>query len=123
MKSIRVMRFIFTVFGLIALLFTSLPAEAQRRGHSLKHRVARMQENLGLSDEQAADVLAIFEAARADDSGREIEEQEHRRECFADKWASVEAQLMVVLTAEQFEAWDEMREERRARRAARRGGQ
>ncbi len=71
MKPLRV---IGAGLSLCCLVLVSSPVEAGPFGGRLEDKVARMQDQLGLSDGQAADVLEIFEAARADTTFREVDD-------------------------------------------------
>lgn len=101
--------------SLCCLVLMSSPVEARPFGGSLEDKVARMQEQLGLSDEQAADVLAIFEAAREDTTCRELDDIDARIECIQAKRAVIDEALGDILTPDQLDDLQALREERRSR--------
>ena len=93
----------------------SISSRSRPFGGNLEDKVARMQEQLGLSDEQAADVLAIFEVAREDTTCRDLEDIDARMECIQAKRAAIDEELALVLTDQQLADLQALREERRAR--------
>ena len=101
--------------SLCCLVLMSSPVEAGRFGGSLEDKVARMQEQLGLDDQQADLVLAIYETALADTTCRELDDLDARMDCIQLKRAAINDELALVLTPEQFEDLQALREERRSR--------
>jgi Spy/CpxP family protein refolding chaperone len=115
--------------GLLALSSVSLAQDtnaaprAPRRGPTLQQRVDRMSSELNLNNDQKTKVTALLEK-----QGKE------RRELFGDKSLSGEErrekmralmqdenkQLKTILTPDQFEKWQKLREQMRPRRQ---GGQ
>ena len=81
----RLLRVIGVGLSLCRLVLMSSPVEAGPFGGSLEDKVARMQDQLGLSDEQPADVLETFEAARTDTTCRELDGIDARMECIQAK--------------------------------------
>jgi hypothetical protein len=99
-------------------------SRGERRGPNIQQRVERLSTELKLNEEQKVKVTALFE-----------KEAKQRREIFADSSLPREErrdkmralvedqnkQLKTILTAEQFEKWQKMREEMRTRRPGRPG--
>lgn len=92
------------------------PGPGQGPGHweppTIEERVGRLTEELGLNEEQAAQVTEIFTAA---DEEREALRAKHEQLISDDICAlkdSVDAQLGDVLTAEQASELDALMEER-----------
>ena len=81
----ELLRVIGVGLSLCCLVVMSSPVEAGPFGGSLKDRVARMQDQLGLSDEQAANVLGTFESTRTDTTCRELDDIDARMECIQAK--------------------------------------
>jgi aspartokinase-like uncharacterized kinase len=101
--------------SLCCLVLMFSPVEAGPFGGSLEDKVARMQEQLGLSDDQADLVLAIFETARADTMCRDLGDIDARMECIQEKRAAIDEELALVLTPDQLDDLQALREERRSR--------
>jgi periplasmic protein CpxP/Spy len=103
---------------------TNSARRGERRGPNIQQRVERLSTELKLNDDQKTKVTALFE-----------KEAKQRREIFADTNLPREErrdkmralaqdqnkQLKGILTAEQFEKWQKMREEMRARQPGRPG--
>ena len=81
----RLLRVIGVGLSLCCLVLMSSAVEAGPFGGSLEDKVARTQDQLGLSDEQAADVLEIFEATRTDTTYRKLDDIDARMECIQAK--------------------------------------
>jgi Spy/CpxP family protein refolding chaperone len=103
------------VAGALALtlgLATAAAAEPGRRGdggpEGVKARVAKMKENLGLSDEQAQKIEAILDEARGQGRTERSQARQRRRE--------VHEKIQAVLTEEQRAKAAELREGRRRSR-------
>ncbi len=111
----ELLRVISVGLSLCCLVLMSSPVEAGPFGGSLEDKVARMQEQLGLDEQQAADVLAIFEAAREDTTCRELDDIDARMECMQAKRAVIDEALGDILTEQQIADLQALREERRAR--------
>ncbi len=125
MKSLRMLGLVASLGSLVAL---SAPAGAEpshghHGGDRLERRVARMQERLGLSDEQADEVAAIFQEAHQNGGCRQIEDATQRRACHQEKRQAIGEEIATVLTEEQLAEFEAMREERPVRREQRRGQQ
>lgn len=97
-------------FGLFA---SSAIAEPPREG-MLDFKVARMQENLKLSDEQANKVYDIFKQLHEKDSCRDLKTFTERRDCMKGKKGEIDAKLATVLSKEQQEKFAEFHKERGA---------
>ena len=115
-----------------SLAMSPLVAEPPEGGHERdgqRHHGARgsrdpsghLTEALGLSEDQAAEMQAIFEAQRADHEAMR-EAQEEQREAFmaerCARKAEVEGQIAGILTDEQLVQFEEMKA-KRADRAGR----
>jgi Spy/CpxP family protein refolding chaperone len=81
-------------------------------------RLAGMKERLNLSDEQTAEVEKIFDNARTQLS--ELRKQSEPK--FAEIRSQTDAQLQKVLTEEQWQQFQQMKNEFRERRGERRRG-
>jgi hypothetical protein len=82
-----------------------------------------MQERLGLSDEQADEVAAIFQEVHQNGGCRQIDDRTQRRACHQEKRQAIGEGIASVLTEDQLAEFEAMREERRARWEQRRGKQ
>lgn len=115
--------------GLIGLLACSNLASAQdnnaagraeRRGQTVQQRVDRMATGLKLNDDQKAKVTALFEQQgkqrRELSTDRNLSRDE-RREKIRALTQEENKQLKAILTPEQFEKWQTLREQMRARRS------
>ena len=111
MKPLRV---IGVGLSLCCLVLMSSPVEAGPFGGSLEDKVARMQDQLGLSDEQPADVLETFEAVRTDTTCRELDGIDARMECIQAKRAVIDEALGDILTDQQLADLQALREERKS---------
>lgn len=126
MKSLRMLGVLVSV-GSLMVLSAPVGAEPGRghhdhhRGDRLEQKVDRLQERLGLSDEQTSEVTAIFQEAHQNGSCRQIEDRIQRRACHQEKRQAIGEEIATVLTEEQRVEFEAMREERRARREQRRG--
>jgi periplasmic protein CpxP/Spy len=98
---------------------TNSPRRGERRGQMVSQRVERMSTELKLSEEQKAKVTALFEKEAK--QRREIVSEanlprEERRDKMRALMEDENKQLKVILTADQFEKWKQLREQMRARR-------
>ena len=127
MKSLRTLGVIASLGSLVVL---SAPVGAEpgsgRRGGNhggerLERRVDRMQERLGLSDEQADEVAAIFQEAHQNGGCRQMGDVTQRRACHQDKRHRIGEEIAAMLMEEQLVEFEAMREERRTRQEQRRG--
>ena len=89
-----------------------------REGAAPFLRLDGMKEHLNLSDEQAAEVEKILDNARAQLS--ELRKQSEPK--FAEIRSQTDAQLQKVLTEEQWQQFQQMKNEFRERRGERRRG-
>lgn len=101
---------------------TNTPARATRRGPMVRQRVERMTAELKLNDEQKAKVTAMLEA-QAKQRREILVDNSLPREARRDKMRALledeNKQLKAILTPEQFEKWQKLREQMRARRPGR----
>ena len=104
MKLLRVLGGGVAVCGVLLL---AAPALAAPPGGHADRRIERLQERLGLSAEQTADVRRIFQQARAT--------RTKQREAMNEELAK-------ILTAPQLEAFKALRAEHKARRADHKAG-
>ena len=134
MKSLRMLGVIASLGSLVVLSAPAAPVGAEpgpghdghydhHGGDRLERRVDRMQERLGLSDEQADEVAAIFQEAHQNGGCRQIEDKTQRRACHQEKRQVIGEEIATVLTEDQLAEFEAMREERRARWEQRRGKQ
>ena len=123
MKNRRPTRTIVTAAILGLALLSLAPLAAQARGdkggphHSPERAAECLTGQLDLTDEQQAQVQAIFEESFEQRSAQ----REERRALRTAMRDATEAQLSDVLTAEQMDALRELREDRQDRRGDRRG--
>jgi Spy/CpxP family protein refolding chaperone len=123
----KVNRFSIAAVGLGAVLIMSNAATAQttnaptreRRGPTVQQRVERLSTELKLTDDQKAKVTALFEKQAK--QRRELftdtnVPREERREKMRALMEDENKQLKTILTSEQFEKLQTMREQMRARR-------
>lgn len=106
----------------------------EQREAKMAERLAKMQEKLGLSDAQVADIAAIkdsykpqFEALREraqalKESGADREAMQPIREEKRALKDAVKAEIATVLTPDQLTQLEELKAERGERRGGRRGG-
>ncbi len=104
MKLLRVLGGGVAVWGVLLL---AAPAMAEPPGGHAAGRIERLQERLGLSAEQTADVRRLFQQARAT--------RKKQR-------AAMHEELAKILTAPQLEAFKALRAERKALRAKHKAG-
>ncbi len=95
---------------------TNITARAGRRGPTVQQRVERMTTELKLNDDQKTKVTALLA-----DQGKQRRElasvpREERREKMRALAENENTQLKMILTPEQFEKWQKLREQMRARR-------
>ncbi|MDR2207107.1 MAG: hypothetical protein LBE36_13245 [Flavobacteriaceae bacterium] len=95
----------------------SLSASAQSDARMQEKRDAKLQEmkaSLGLSDDQVAKISAL------QDKRKEAMKANHDRKAadMQEKRAAHEEEMKQILTPEQFEKWQKMKEARRSKEAA-----
>ena len=96
----------------------------ERRGPSVQQRVERLSTELKLNDDQKAKVTALFDKEakqRREIVGDTSLPREERRDKMRAMAQDQNKQLKAILTADQFEKWQKMREEMRARQPGRPG--
>ena len=118
----RLMRIIGGGAAVCGLLLLSVPVVAGPHGGHMERRIERMQEWLGLSDEQAEDVRLIFQQVRHKGQCRQIEDSDARRTCIRAKREAISEELSAILTEQQLEEFEAWRAERKARWGERRQG-
>lgn len=83
------------------------------RGEAAKERMAKVAEELGLSEEQKAKVReAMKEQMEAARELRDLE-PEARRDKMKEIRAELQARMKEILSAEQYAKWEKIREENR----------
>ena len=110
-----------TLSALLSFPLLVSTAGAQPREGMLDFKVARMQEQLKLSDEQANKVYDIFSQLQEQGSCREMKTFTARRDCMKDHKGKIDEKLATVLNKEQQEQFAEFRKDR-ANRMGKRGG-
>ena len=108
--------------ALVGLLALPSAAEAQTRGGDPEQRVERLDEALDLTDAQAAELLALFEAQAATRPARSSERPD-RAEMRAERQArrtEMDRRIAAVLTPAQLERYQALQAER-GQRPGRRG--
>lgn len=97
----------------------------RRQQESPEERVNHMKETLGLTDDQSAKLLAIFQKSR--ESGKALREdtatpQDQKRAKFEELMKSTREEVAAVLTPEQKQKFEAEMAKRRAERGAQGGG-
>jgi protein CpxP len=119
----RSTRWIGILAGVIALAVAS-PAVAQeqgvRRGHDPEKRIEMLQEKLDLTDQQVAEVRAIF--AEQGEKLRALKESEDR-EGFRALHEETHERLAAVLDDEQRQKLEALREEHEQHRGGHKNGE
>ncbi|PAP78498.1 hypothetical protein [Rubrivirga marina] len=118
--------------GTAALVLTGLlllPSTASAQDRSTEDRIERRVESLrdalDLTDDQAAEVRALFETESLDRPPRGERgsgDREARRTARAERRAEIDRQLAEILTPEQMDAYQTWREENQPRRGRRGDG-
>jgi len=85
---------------------------AGQRGEMARERLARMTEELKLTDEQKPKVAALMKEQAETLRGLKDATQEERREKMKAGRAEMEKKMKVILTPEQFTKWEKLRKER-----------
>jgi Spy/CpxP family protein refolding chaperone len=85
-------------------------------------RLQKMKETLGLTDEQAAKIKAIFETSRGKFAGLKGLKPEERRAKMREVIKGEMEEIAALLTPDQKEKWKAEMEKRRAEHGGRRGG-
>lgn len=98
---------------------TNATGRAERRGQSVQQRVDRMATELNLNADQKVKVTALLEGQAK--QRREIFTdnslpREERRDKMRALMEEENKQLKVILTPDQFEKWQKLREQMRSRR-------
>ncbi|HWH70190.1 MAG TPA: hypothetical protein VNT26_12450 [Candidatus Sulfotelmatobacter sp.] len=107
--------------GLLACTSVSSAQDAkkgERRGFSPQQRVERMTQDLKLTDDQKTKVTALFEAdakKRQDIMADTSLSREQRREKMQPIMEEENKKLKTILTPEQYDKWQKMREEMRTK--------
>ena len=101
---------------------TNTTNRAGRRGATLEQRVERISTELKLNDDQKAKLKALFQKQAKE--RREIVADTNlprpeRREKMRALAGEEKSQLKTILTSEQFEKWQALREQMRANRPRR----
>lgn len=95
-------------------------------GERARQRLEQMQASLGLSEEQAGKIKAVFESQRPamqalrDDQSLS---RDQRREKMMELRKTADAEISAILTPEQKTKWEEMRQQFRDRMGNGRGGE
>jgi Spy/CpxP family protein refolding chaperone len=98
---------------------TNATRRAERRGQMVQQRVERMTTELNLNADQKAKVTALLEGQakqRREIFGDTSLPREERRDKMRALTEEENKQLKVILTPEQFEKWQKLREQMRSRR-------
>lgn len=109
---------------LVGLLTLPTAASAQGRADRFEQRIESLLDALDLSDAQADEVRALFDAERATRPARDERgpgDREARRAARTERRAEMERQLGEILTPEQMETYRTWRDATRPR-DGRRGG-
>ena len=105
----------------------------EQREAKRAERMAKLQEALGLSDSQVEQIKAVRETYKPQmqalrEEARTLRDggasREEVREALGDRKQALredmESEMQSILTAEQLETWEEMKEQRRGRRQGQR---
>jgi periplasmic protein CpxP/Spy len=98
---------------------------AGQRGEMAKERIAKMAEELKLTDEQKSKVTAVMKEQAETMRGLKDATPEERREKMKAGRAEIEKKMKDILTPEQYTKWEKLRKEGRPAgpgRPGRRGG-
>lgn len=98
---------------------TNTTRRVERRGPTVQQRVERMTTELQLNDDQKTKVTALLEKQskeRREIMGDSALPREDRRDKMRALTEDENKQLKTILTPEQFEKWQKLREQMRARR-------
>ena len=110
-------RRIYLVALIVAFMFSTAATAQPASEETIDRRIAMLDEALDLSDEQEAEVRRIWMEQRAEmeqwAESNEDADRQARREHFREAGAGVHEKIRAVLTAEQAEKLDALREERR----------
>jgi len=98
---------------------TNTTRNAQRRGPTIQQRVDRMSSELKLNDDQKTKVTSLLEKQAKDRraiAGDSSLPREERRDKMRALMQDENKQLKAILTPDQFEKWQKLREQMRPRR-------
>src|SRR5207249_8232275 len=100
------------VLAIAAVRTAAVADENAAKGDRIQHRVERMKERLGLSDDQARQLQQIFQDAhqqwQSDQTKPDKATMQARRE-------KMNEQIKSILTPDQQEKWEQMKKEHRGR--------
>lgn len=100
------------VLAVAAVRTAVLADESAAKGDRIQHRVERMKERLGLSDDQARQLEQVFHDAhqqwQSDQARPDQETMRARRE-------KMNEQIKSILTPDQQQKWEQMRKEHHGR--------
>jgi Spy/CpxP family protein refolding chaperone len=100
--------------------------KGERGKHHPRERMERLSEKLGLSDQQKTQLQEIFKAHRAQmDAIRDDQTltPDAKREKMKGVMADIKSQAKSILTPEQMQKWDAMKEERKEHHHGPKGAQ
>jgi Ribonuclease G/E len=103
---------------------TNATKRTERRGPNLQQRMERMTTELKLSDEQPGKVKALLEKQakeRRELVGDTALPREERRDKMRALMQEERKQLKTILSSEQFEKWQQLRQQNRARQPGKAG--
>lgn len=122
-----------TILALTTLMFAASAMAEPARGKGLRaewhhgppgaeQQLARLDQALELSDEQAAELLSVLQAADAERQALHERVMAQFRPEICALMLETDAEVIAVLTPEQAEAFQQMKEERRQRKDGGWGG-
>jgi periplasmic protein CpxP/Spy len=97
------------------------PPQGQR-GEMAKERIAKMAEELKLTDEQKTKVTALLKEQEETRRGMKEATPEERKEKMKASREEMQKQMKAILTPEQYTKWENLRKEGAPGRPGRRGG-
>ncbi len=97
------------------------PPQGQR-GEMAKERIAKMAEELKLSDEQKTKVTALLKEQAETMRGMKEATPEERKEKMKAGREEMQKQMKAILTPEQYTKWETLRKEGGPGRSGRRSG-
>ena len=100
------------VLAIAAVRTAAVADENAAKGDRIQHRVERMKERLGLSDDQARQLQQIFQEAHQQ---WQSDQTKPDRETMRARHEKMHEQIKSILTPEQQQKFEEMQKEHRGR--------
>ena len=100
------------VLAVAAVRTVAVADESAAKGDRIQHRVERMKERLGLSDDQARQLQQIFQEAHQQ---WQSDQTKPDRETMRARHEKMNEQIKSILTPEQQQKYEQMQKEHRGR--------